>query len=583
VARTHRGHAEGGPHDRTTGTAPDTADVRRAEPELGSASGPHRPPQLPDRSLVVDALADALTRAEHSTAVLLVDLDAFRMINVVRGHRVGDRLLEAVDARLRAAVSAEETVARFGDDEFVVICEDTGEHAAHALACFLRNTLAEPFRIGGDGVHVTASIGVAASPSEAAVSAMDLLRHADTAVNAGKSAGRGRVHVFDQRLGADEAERYTLAADLPAALASGALHVEYQPIIDLREGAVVGLEALARWTHPERGAVPPSSFVRVAELTGMAPELDRWVIQQALADMAQLREAGVVPADAYLAVNLSVANLTDTQLFDHLLSWTERSGLPAGQVVLEITETAIMHDTDLAARLLGRLREQGIQVAMDDFGTGYSSLAQLRDLPLSALKIDRSFVAEIEEQGDALAIVTCIIDLARAVGVAVVAEGVETAEQAALLRRLGCASAQGWLWGPAVPVTALSSGREWMSALPSERAAAIRPPTAGCGRRDLTDAHGVDRLLELHQDGASIDTIAAALDAEGFRTPTGRRWHRSSVARLISRRIRRSAGTPDDFPTTRRYAGTASPVRFPPLVGDPDSRPPDGRGRRGGP
>jgi hypothetical protein len=217
---------------------------------------------------------------------------------------------------------------------------------------------------------------------------------------------------------------------------------------------------------------------------------------------------------------------------------------------------------------------------MDDFGTGYSSLAHLRDLPISALKIDRSFVTDIGEQPDALAIVAWIIDLARAVGVAVVAEGVETAEQAALLRGLGCLTAQGWLWGPAVPVTALLSGREWMSPLLRGREAATRSRTARRGQRDVTDAHGIERLLELHRGGACIDTIAAALDAEGFRTPTGRRWRPSSVARVISERIRRSAGMQDEGPDGRRSVwpvGSVSrpAVRFSSPVSQ-DVRPPDG-------
>ena len=526
----------------------------------GSATDDSTP--LPERTLILDQLTDALTRAEVSTAVLLVDLDDFRRINASRGHGVGDRLLAAVGARLAAVVSGHETVARCGDDEFVVICENTSENSAHALACLVRNTLAEPFRIDGAAVTVTASVGVAASPMDAAVSAMDLLRHADTALRAGKNAGRGRVHVYDETLGEDEADRYALAAALPAALAGETLHVEYQPVVDLRTGAVVGVEALARWTHPQLGVVPPSSFVGVAEMTGVAPELDHWVVQKALQDMARLRGAGAVPPDAYLAVNLSATNLTDPYLFDHLVTWTERSGLPADLLVLEITETAIMDDPRLAARLLRRAREHGYRVAMDDFGTGYSSLAHLRDLPISAMKIDRSFVADIGRQPDALVIVAWIIDLARALGVAVVAEGVETEEQAALLRGLGCRTAQGWLWGPAVPATALLGGRESMTS-PVQGQEDARPRTTVRGRRDVSDAHGVERLLELHRGGASIDTIAAALDAAGFRTPAGRRWRRASVARVISERIRRSAATPDAGPEARRYVWPCGDVSRP--------------------
>jgi len=515
--------------------------------------------QLPDRALVVDRLTEALTTAEHATAVLLVDLDDFRMVNASRGHGVGDRLLDAVGARLRAGVSDQETVGRLGDDEFVVVCQDTDEHSAHALACFLRNTLAEPFCVDGAAVNVTASIGVAAAPAGATVTAVDLLRQTDAAVHAGKSAGRGRVHVYDPTLGDGEADRYALGADLPAALVRGALTVEYQPVMDLRTGTLVGLEALARWTHPQRGPVPPSAFVRVAEVTGVAPDLDRWVIQRALRDMASLRAAGAVPAEAYLAVNLSAANLTDSHLFDRLLDWTADAGVPAKQLVLEITETAIMQDPHLAARLLRRLREQGIRVAMDDFGTGYSSLANLRDLPVSALKVDRSFVADITEERDALAIVGWIIDLARALEVDVVAEGVETAAQADLLQELGCVTGQGWLWGPAVPLTDLSSRRGWP--LRTGRDAAGRAGTTQLRQRSTVDAHGVERLLELRRDGASIDAIAAALDAEGFRTPADRLWRPASVARLISQRIRRHFHRPGNSPNARRSAwppGTAS-------------------------
>ena len=427
----------------------------------GAAGEPHGGELPPDRRIVLARLADAVARAERSTAVLLVDLDDFRMVNAAHGHGAGDRLLRFVGARLRTGVPEHDVVVRSGDDEFVVVCEDTAEHSAHALACFLRTLLAEPFVIDGATVRVTASVGVAAAPAAPALAATELLRRADAAVHAGKRAGRGQVHVYEHALGDEEADRYALAAELPAALAEEALHVEYQAVVDLPTGTVVGMEALARWRHPERGSVLPNRFVGVAELTGLAAELDRWVLRRALRDMACLREAGVVPPGAHLAVNLSAANLDDEQLFDSLWEWTELAGLPPELLVIEVTETAIMRDPASAAGLLRRVRDQGFQVAMDDFGTGYSSLAHLRDLPVSALKIDRSFVADIGDQPDALAIVAWIIDLARAVDVAVVAEGVETVEQAALLRRLGCGTAQGWLWGPAVPVGTLLEGRGW--------------------------------------------------------------------------------------------------------------------------
>ena len=466
--------AEDGTHDGSLAVVTDVTDARRADLELRAAALQDGLTRLPNRTLLVDRLTHALARARSSTAVLLVDLDHFSMVNDSRGHGVGDQLLIGVGRRLREAVPDDQTVARFGADEFVILCEDADDDRAHAIARELLQALAEPFHIDGAPVHVAASIGVAVTPAQPAISATELLRQADTALHAAKSGGRGRVQGFDQTLGADIEHRYALSADLRAALAGGDLRLEYQPIVDLRWGVVVGVEALARWTHLDRGPVPPSDFVPVAELTGLAPELDRWVIRQALQDMAALRAAGVVADDAYVAVNLSACNLTDSFVFDDLLTWTEAAGLPATQVVLEITETAIMRNTDVAVRLLRRLRDQGFRVAMDDFGTGYSSLAHLRDLPISALKIDRSFVADITDEQGALAIVASIVDLARAIGVAVIAEGVETPEQAALLQRLGCVTAQGWLWSPAVPATALLRGREWMT------------PAATAGEADAT-------------------------------------------------------------------------------------------------
>ena len=444
-----------------------------------------------------------------------------------------------------------------------MVCEDTDEPQAHALARRLLDAVAEPFLVGDAAVHVTASIGVAVAPAEPAVPATELLRHADTAVHVGKSAGRGRVHVFERTRGEDVEHRYELATDLRAALADEAVRLEYQPIVDLRSGAVVGLEALARWTHPEHGEVAPGDFVPVAELSGSAPEFDRWVLRRALHDMARLRRARAVPEDAYVAVNLSAASLAETSLLDDLVGWSRESGLPPTRLVLEITETAVMQDADAAVPLLRGLRDHGVRVALDDFGTGYSSLAHLRTLPISALKIDRSFVADIVEQPDALAIVAWIVDLAGAVGVAVVAEGVETAEQVALLRGLGCATAQGWFWGSAVPVTHLERRPSWTSPLPPEGGSPAPARAPERGKRDGSVWHGLQRLLALHQGGASVPAIAAALDAEGLRTPAGARWHEVGVAHVIAHQIRRCARPLAATPGARRSAWRTEPAGRP--------------------
>ena len=301
-------------------------------------------------------------------------------------------------------------------------------------------------------VHVRASLGVAVSSS---ASAGDLLRYADTAMYSAKLAGRGRVRLFDPGLSAEAEQRWSLASDLRAALADDTLVLHYQPVVDLVSGQVLGVEALARWQHPEHGAVPPTRFVHLAELIGLGPDLDRWVVRRALSEGAALLRTGALPAGATVAVNLSARHIADPELEALVASWAEQVGMPAAQVVLEITETELMDDRELAVPLLRRLRARGFQVAVDDFGTGYSSLAYLRDLPVTSLKVDRSFVSGLADYPGARAIVASVLDLARALGLSVVAEGVETPEQADVLRELGCGAAQGWLWSRAVPADAL--------------------------------------------------------------------------------------------------------------------------------
>ncbi|RBY90097.1 hypothetical protein DQ244_11500 [Blastococcus sp. TBT05-19] len=555
-------HAEDGTPEATVAMITDITDVRRVEEALRTAELQDGLTQLPNRALLVDRLSAALGRARRGTAVLLLDLDHFRMVNDSRGHDVGDELLVGVADRLVAAVPGDLTVARFGGDEFAVVCEDTDECGAHELARVVLAALDGPLTIDGASVHVTASVGVAVAPAGSGTSAVDLLRQADTAVHAAKGSGRGRVHVFEDTLGKDVEHRYALSAELRAALAEEALHLEYQPVVDLRTGDVIGLEALARWTHPERGPVPPASFVPVAELTGLAPELDRWVARRAVQEMAAMRAAGTVPADAYVAVNLSVTNLTEAFAVEDLVRWTEEAGLPPTQVVLEITETAVMQNTDLAVRLLRRLRDQGFRVALDDFGTGYSSLAYLRDLPISALKIDRSFVSGITEHPDVLAIVASIVRLGEAVGVDVVAEGVETPEQRALLHRIGVVTAQGWLWSQALPCSELIGGCGWTGA-PNAWVGLPAEPANACATGDAGVAEGIRRLLALHRSGASVDEIVAALDADGLRSPAGLPWQRASVARVLAHQIRRASASADGGKAPRRgvvHAEVLSPL-----------------------
>ena len=425
----------------------DVTDARRLEDELRRAALHDTLTGLPNRVLLLDRLQHALARETRGTAVLFVDLDRFKIVNDARGHAAGDELLVGVAARLRASARPADTVARFGGDEFLVVCEDVDEAAARAVAEDLLSSLDQPFRVAGGEAALTASIGVAVSPSP---SADALLRQADTAMYAAKVAGRSRVQVFDAELAAQAEERFELGSALRRALIGNELELHYQPVIDLRTGRVLGAEALARWTHPLHGSVPPSRFVAVAEDVGLAARLDRWALRQAARDVSELRRAGALPGEAYVAVNFSAQTLNDPGLEDWITRHVEAAGLTPEDVLLEVTESAIMADASSAVALLTRLRQRGFGVAVDDFGTGHSSLAYLRDLPLSVLKIDRSFVAELTSDASALAIAASIIELARAVGLTVVAEGVERMEDAELLQRLGCDAAQGWLWSPAV-------------------------------------------------------------------------------------------------------------------------------------
>jgi diguanylate cyclase (GGDEF)-like protein/PAS domain S-box-containing protein len=425
----------------------DVSQARSLERDLQRAALHDSLTGLPNQTLLLDRIDLALTRNASATAILFVDLDDFKVFNDARGHAVGDELLVAVAGRLRSCVPRSDTVARFSGDCFVVVCEAANEARATTLAGAIKAVLSTPFLIGGETLRVTASIGIAVSPAS---SVQHLLRHADAALHAAKAAGPGSVRVSDASLATQAQEAFAIGTDLYQALEQGGLRLHYQPVIDLATGHVVGVEALARWNHPTLGEVPPARFVAVAEQTGLAPVLDRWAFRTALSETRRMRDLGVLPEQAYVAVNLSARSLTAPGMEDHLATCVRSSGVDASRVVLEVTEGSVMADPEAARAMLGRLRDQGFQVALDDFGTGHSSLAYLRTLPTSILKIDRSFIAGIADDHQDLAIVRMVVELAHTVGMTVVAEGVETIAHARLLSTMGCASGQGWLWSPAI-------------------------------------------------------------------------------------------------------------------------------------
>ncbi|WP_250032628.1 putative bifunctional diguanylate cyclase/phosphodiesterase [Paractinoplanes maris] len=410
---------------------------------------------LANRTLLSDRLDQALARAARTgntpVAVIFADLDQFKLVNDSWGHAAGDQLLVQVAGRLADAARQADTVARFGGDEFVVVCEDTDPPAAQAVAERLQEALAEPFDLDGRRAYIRASMGVAVSPPH---SAPDLLRFADAAMYAAKSAGPGRVQLFDMTLAEDAADRLTLGNDLRDALARDELALHYQPVVELATGLVVGVEALARWPHPTRGLVSPQRFVEVAETGGFVSALNRWALHRAHRDAGQLRTR--IPALPRIAVNISVRHLLDADLETDVMSAVSGDELRPGDLTLEITESALMDNPDRTCGLLERLRAIGVKTAIDDFGTGYSSLAYLNRLPVATLKIDRSFIRNITTDADSLAITTTVIGLARSMGLTTIAEGVETTEQLTLLQSLGCSAGQGFLWSPALAPDALA-------------------------------------------------------------------------------------------------------------------------------
>jgi diguanylate cyclase (GGDEF)-like protein/PAS domain S-box-containing protein len=414
---------------------------------------------LPNRTLVLDRIAHALARAdrsEGSVAVLFLDVDNFKVVNDSLGHRAGDNLLRQLAARLSEAVRPADTVGRFGGDEFVVLCEDVvDEPMALRIAGRLAKVFAEPFVLDGDDEeHVaSASIGVVLrdgvqdNPEE-------LLRDADAAMYRAKERGRSRVELFDTGMRARAIGRLQTEGDLRRALERDELRVVYQPIVKLADGSIESFEALVRWAHPERGLLSPAQFIPVAEESGMIVALGRVVLEQACRQSVEWSAAhGSVPVH----VNLSARQVTAPNLVESVSHVLQSTGIDPADLVLELTESSLFERVHSPGETLAQLNELGLTLMLDDFGTGYSSLSYLQQFPLSGLKIDRAFVAGTGgEPGDS-AIVDAILRMARALGLDVVAEGIETKLHLETLRRLGCELGQGYLFSRPVEVAAATA------------------------------------------------------------------------------------------------------------------------------
>lgn len=409
---------------------------------------------LPNRALFIDRLKVAISRfARHSErqfAVFFIDLDRFKLVNDSLGHLNGDTLLIGVARRLEAILRSSDIVARMGGDEFMVLVEDLNDpHDAYLLAQQIQEVLQQQFEIGGHELFVSASIGIALSGT-GYTRPEAIMRDADTAMYRAKAAGKARSEVFDKEMHTQGVKRLLLETELRRAIERDEFALRYQPIINLHTGQIAGFEALVRWQHPERGLLAPGEFIAVAEETGMIVKIGQWVLrescrqQQIWETRRRLHKPDSSPLT--MSVNLSCKQFLQPDLVEQVEAALSETGLPATCLKLEITESHIMEDPDLAIAMMDRMRALGVEFSLDDFGTGYSSLDHLHRLPVSYLKIDRSFVDRMQAQGENCEIVRTIIMLAHNFKMKVVAEGIETNLQLAQLRQMGSEFGQGYLF-----------------------------------------------------------------------------------------------------------------------------------------
>ncbi|WCB94316.1 hypothetical protein DSM104299_03048 [Baekduia alba] len=413
---------------------------------------------LPNRTLLFDRLTHALARARRSgtaLAVLFIDLDRLKLVNDTLGHDVGDRVLRDVAERVAGCVRPGDTVARFGGDELLVVAEDIDADTAAAIAERVVEAVARSTSAGADGLAPTVSVGVVVIPG-GEVDAHEAVRRADEAMYAAKDEG-GNRHRHGHAHGDGAGRRLEVEAALRGALDRGELHLVAQPVAAFASGEVTGIEALLRWTHPTFGVVGPDEFIPIAEETGLIDALGAWVLRESCAATVALREA--TGRDVALAVNVSPRQLRHPAFLSAIEGALADSGLPAEQLVVEITETALLGSDLATGHAIAALGDLGVRLVLDDFGTGFSSLSMLKEQPIDGIKIDRSFVAGLPGDASSGAIVAAVVGMAHALGRSVTAEGIETSEQLAFLKALGCDLAQGYLLSRPLPFDEL---RTWL-------------------------------------------------------------------------------------------------------------------------
>ncbi|TLX58739.1 bifunctional diguanylate cyclase/phosphodiesterase [Stutzerimonas nosocomialis] len=421
--------------------------------------------------MVTQVLA-AHQQPHQGLSVLVIDLDNFKRINDSLGHRAGDLALQQVAQRIRGVLGPKDVLARFSGDEFCILALLDGPAQAEQLAERILEQLRPPFALAGAQLQLTASIGISHHPLDG-TSFDELFKHAGLAVGQCKASGRNRSLRFDPALMLRAREDLSLEQDLRRSLNEGLLEVHYQPIVDARDGRVLGLEALARWSHPQHGPISPERFVSLAEQHGFVTELDAWVGRRACADLRHLHKIGY--DWLRVAVNCSALNLSNAALPRGIAAVLAEVGLEPSKLTLEVTENALMNNLNSAVEILDAIRTQGIKISIDDFGSGYSSLAYLRKLPVDTLKIDRSFIVELNEQNSDRAITAAIIAMAHKLELKVVAEGVEDRVQLSYLQENGCDMIQGYLFSRPLPLPMLVDWLAQRAPAPLSAPAAAAP------------------------------------------------------------------------------------------------------------
>jgi diguanylate cyclase (GGDEF)-like protein len=437
IAVRHQPMAGGG----WVGTYEDITERYRAEENIAHIARHDSLTDLPNRMLFGERMVEGLARVSESKgamAVMCFDLDNFKAVNDSLGHPIGDKLLRELAKRLCVSVGKHDTIARLGGDEFAIIHPTVSSQDTENLARRLINAISTPFLIDGQEIHSSICIGIAMAP-EHGTTGDQLMKCADLALYRAKAQGRNTWRFFDPGMDLEIQARRSLEVDLHRALTAGEFHIAYQPLVNLATKAVVGMEALVRWTHPERGPISPAEFIPIAEETGLIIPLGEWILRQACS------EAGHWPATVKLAVNLSPIQFRSRTLVSIVINALAAARLPADRLELEITEAVLMRKDDSIENMLHQLRGLGVRIAMDDFGTGYSSLSYLRKFPFDRIKIDQTFLADADSNADSAVIVRTIAALGEALGIETTAEGIETEAQLELARLVGCTEGQGYL------------------------------------------------------------------------------------------------------------------------------------------